>query len=103
MVWVSFHESSDVFNDISRVVLRDERAPPRANALRAVDQAEGDDRQVVVRLNSLAFLFKVVQHGVVVFWEQSSGDRREVGENVPGAGCLFSALVPCAELPDGEQ
>mmetsp|Transcript_49987 Transcript_49987/g.165522 ORF Transcript_49987/g.165522 Transcript_49987/m.165522 type:complete len:334 (+) Transcript_49987:1117-2118(+) len=76
------------------------RGPPGADARRAVDEQERQQRRKVLRLDLLSVLDARLEHGRVGLREEERHHGREAREDVPRRGCVRAAHRPRAELAE---
>ena len=60
LIWLSYHHSFDVFNNVSRVMLRNECRPSCSDSFSAVHKRHWNDWQVMLGLYGLAFFLKKI-------------------------------------------
>ena len=72
--FLSVHHAAYLVYQLPGIVLMDFCAPTCADPLCAVNEDHWDDRVVVCRLDQLSVVLQVLEHMVVVFRKQSSGN-----------------------------
>mmetsp|Transcript_41376 Transcript_41376/g.136311 ORF Transcript_41376/g.136311 Transcript_41376/m.136311 type:complete len:306 (+) Transcript_41376:1117-2034(+) len=82
------------------VVRPHRRGPPGADARRAVDEQERQQRRKVLRLDLLSVLDARLEHGRVGLREEERHHGREAREDVPRRGCVRAAHRARAELAE---
>ena len=94
---------SDVLRNVPRVVVGNAGAPARADAVRAVQQDQGQHREVPLWLNALPVLVEVLEEPVVLLPEHAPGHGAQPGVDVPWRGTVLATLQPGAKLTAGVE
>jgi hypothetical protein len=75
---------------ILRVVRRNVRAKSSANAYAAIQQEEGHDREIGLRLDNHPVILQVLKNPSILLAEDFVRDRLKIGEDVSGRGRVLA-------------
>mmetsp|Transcript_40081 Transcript_40081/g.111411 ORF Transcript_40081/g.111411 Transcript_40081/m.111411 type:complete len:211 (-) Transcript_40081:955-1587(-) len=101
--WHTTEQPPYVPDQVSRVVVWDEGAPPDPNAVSTVDKHGWQHGAVPLRLNGEALFIEILQHGVVIRVKDRPCGRLQPRVNVTRRSMVLAALEPRAELSRGHE
>ena len=95
---LSCHHSLQVLDYICRLVHRYRRGPAGSNTVSPINKRERQNREVIGRLNRLAFLLQEREHVIVHLIKEVFRHRAQLCEDISCAGCSLATIDPRTEL-----